>query len=97
MNMEKIRREEIRWRILKVLDSGRPAPVPESLALRVMGDVKLGVTPSELRREIDYLEARQLVEVTKNDEWLCELTRVGIDVVEYTVPCDPGIARPEQH
>jgi hypothetical protein len=26
-----------------------------------------------------------------------KLTRIGIDVVEYTVECDPGIARPKKY
>jgi len=29
--------------------------------------------------------------------WTAELTRHGVDVVEYTVECEPGIARPKKY
>jgi len=29
--------------------------------------------------------------------WFGKLTREGVDVVEYTVLCDPGIARPRKY
>jgi hypothetical protein len=29
--------------------------------------------------------------------WFCKLERYGVDVVEYTVPVEPGIARPEKY
>jgi hypothetical protein len=27
---------------------------------------------------------------------LAELTRYGVDIVEYTIACEPGIARPKK-
>lgn len=98
LDLEKMQREEIRWRILVVLNAGRPKPVSESLVLRVLTDVALPATPASLRRELDYLESRKLVEINGRDSgtWMCELTHLGVDVVEYTVPCNPGIARPER-
>jgi hypothetical protein len=95
-DLEKAQREETRWRIMRALDAGRPLRVSETLLLRVLADIDLPVTPHEVRRELDYLEERKLVEVTGKEEgtWLANLTRMGIDIVEYTVPCDPGIARP---
>lgn len=98
VDMEKVQREEIRWRVLAVLNAGRPRPVAESLILRVLTDVALPATPHSLRRELDYLESRKLIEITHRDGsvWMCELTHLGVDLVEYTVPCHAGIARPEQ-
>lgn len=98
MDIEREQREEMRWRALVVLNAGRPKPVSESLILRVLTDVALPATPHSLRRELDYLEHRQLIRITNREKpvWMCELTRLGVDVVEYTVACDPGIARPEQ-
>ena len=89
-------REQTRWRILVTLDAGRPTPVSEHLLLQVLGDIKLSATPASLRRELDYLESRGLVDIerTPHNTWLAELTRLGVDLVEYTVPCEPGIARP---
>ena len=43
---------------------------------------------------------RGLVTITGRDlqpQWFCKLDRYGIDVVEYTVACEPGIARPAKY
>lgn len=58
------------------------------------------LTPLELRRNLDYLAERNLVTITGRDsqpQWFCKLDRYGIDVVEYTVACEPGIARPAKY
>jgi hypothetical protein len=98
VDLEKVQREEIRWRVLAVLNAGRPKPVTESLVLRVLTDVSLPATPASLRKELDYLEARKLITIKDESApvWMCELTHLGVDLVEYTVPCHPGIARPER-
>ena len=53
-------------------------------------------TQQEVRRELDYLADRRLVHISgqHTGTWLAELARYGVDIVEYTVPCEPGIARP---
>jgi hypothetical protein len=96
IDLERAQREEIRWRILKVLDAGRPLPVSESLILRTLQDVSLPVTAAVLRRELDYLEDRKLVTIASRTGpvWSAELTHYGVDLVEYTIDCFPGIARP---
>lgn len=98
IDLEKHRREEIRWRVLKVLDAGRPQPVPETLVLMTLQDVSLPVSPHSLRRELAYLEDRKLVRLGERDTptWTADLTRYGVDVVEYSVDCLPGIARPRK-
>lgn len=97
--MDKASREEGRWRILKVLDAGRPAPVSEIIVLRCLQDVTLGSTPHALRRELVYLEDRKLVTIRGKGTpvWSVDLTHYGVDLVEYTVECFPGIARPERY
>ena len=48
----------------------------------------------------DYLAERDLITITGRDmqpQWFCKLDRYGMDVVEYTVPCEPGIARPNKY
>ena len=95
-SLERARREEIRWRLLVGLDAGRPYPVNERILFRLLHDVQLPLTPNELRRELDYLKDRGLVSLVgeAENDWNAELTRHGVDVVEYTVDCQPGIARP---
>jgi hypothetical protein len=97
-DLEKVQREEARWRILKALDAGRPQPVSETILLRTLQDIELPVTPHSLRRELDYLEHRELIKIGHKDGpiWTAELTRFGVDVVEYTIPCEPGINRPKK-
>jgi hypothetical protein len=96
--LEKARREIARWRILRVLDAGRPTEVDEQLLLMALSDAQVSLTPGELRRELDYLRDRRLVEIAGEDTpmWSAFLTRYGVDIVEYTIDCEPGIARPQR-
>ena len=95
-DLDKARREEARWRILAGLNSGRPYAVTETILFRLLHDVKLPLSRLDVRRELYYLEARGLVKLMDKDGpvWSADLTRDGVDVAEYTVECDPGIARP---
>jgi hypothetical protein len=99
VDMEKQKREQLRWLILETLNSARPIGANEGLILNVVNDVQGQVTTLELRKELDYLADRELVEVEgKNSAvWKAELTRHGVDVVEYTIECDAGIARPRKY
>ena len=65
---------------------GRPIEYPDA-------------TPLELRRELDYLSDRDLVKLEKRPDgkWFADLTRYGTDVAEYTIDCEPGIARPVKY
>lgn len=96
VDIEKAEREVMRWRILQVLNAGRPMPVSEMIVLRALHDSHQPVTASKVRIELDYLSDRKLVTITglNSPVWSAELTRLGVDLVEYTVDCDPGIARP---
>jgi hypothetical protein len=92
----KQRREAIRWHLLSAINVSRPvAPYTEAL-LPIIQAVYRDATHAEIRRELDYLEERELVKITKDpmDRWIVDLTRHGIDVVEYTVAVDAGISRP---
>lgn len=96
IDIEKHQREDARWRILRILDVGRPYPLTEQLILRALGDAKLPVTLQGLRREMDYLSDKGLIEIEgrETDAWSASLTGTGVDVVEYTIPSPPGISRP---
>lgn len=97
--LEQKQREEARWRILRVLDAGRPLPVSESIILRVLNDVRLPIGPAAVRRELDYLRALGLTEIEDGDEdtWFARLTAAGVNTVEYTVAAPTGIARPKKY
>lgn len=99
IDMEKARREQIRWLILFAANAGRPEPVAEGLVLGAIQAVPVQCTALELRREMDYLEERGLLHIAKHEgaPWTAELTRHGVDVVEYTVDVQPGIARPKKY
>jgi len=98
-DVSKARREELRWLAVLTLNNARPLGADESLVLTVARARFADVTPLELRKELDYLADRELVSVIKRPDgrWHCELTRHGVDLAEYTVDCQPGIARPEKY
>lgn len=91
-------REEARWRILRTIYAGRPIALLDTMIWRTLHDLSLPLSLADVQRELDYLESRKLVELKKldDDTWLAELTWHGVDVVEYTVDCGPGIARPRK-
>ena len=95
----RLRREAIRWLILLTLNNARPVGAFESLVLSVAQSEYPDATALELRRELDYLHDRELVKVDKqpSGRWFADLTRIGVDLAEYTIPCEPGIARPEKY
>ncbi len=87
----------MRWLILRALYSAQPVGTSEVIVRVAIGPVIPDVTENEIRRELDYLKERKLVSVEEDRPiWLAKINRYGIDVVEYTVPCDPGIARPKK-
>ena len=95
MEIEQLRREDARWRILRVLDAGRPVGVNETLIRRVLSDSELQFTAADLRRELAYLHDLGLIEVGEVDgNRFAKATAAGIDVVEYAAPAPAGIARP---
>lgn len=95
----KVRRESMRWLILLTLNNARPIGAYEELVLFTLQAMYPDATDMEVRRELDYLADRGLVDLTKepSGRWFADLTRHGVDVAEYTVECDPGIARPPKY
>lgn len=92
----KIRRESMRWYILLTLNNARPVDPHEHLVLSTIQGIYPDATQHEVRRELDYLKDRSLVTLEKkpSGEWVCGLTHYGVDIAEYTIECNPGIARP---
>lgn len=93
---QRARREEIRWFLLRTMDIARPAEA----TLRMLHGVVIGLYPDatdmEVQRELDYLKGRDLISLRTDPlgQLRAKLERFGVDVVEYTVDCEPGIARP---
>lgn len=98
-DMAKARRESLRWLIILTLNNARPLGAYEKLILTVAQSEYPDASMLELRKELDYLAERKLVAVSKepSGKWHSCLTRNGIDLAEYSVDCQPGIARPEKY
>lgn len=101
MNIDqaKLRREAMRWLILLTLNNARPIGAFEGPILSVAQSEYPDASPLELRRELDYLADRDLVKLDKqpSGRWFADLTRFGTDIAEYTIACEPGIARPSKY
>lgn len=97
--VNKARRENMRWLIILTLNNARPLGAYESLILTVARAEHPNATELELRKELAYLDERRLITLTKEPDGRhhARLTNHGVDVAEYTVPCLPGIARPEKY
>lgn len=97
--MQKLRREQVRWVLLLALNNARPIGAVETILLGVVHGVYPDATALEVRRELDYLASRRLVAIDKSPAgpWRVSLTRLGVDIAEYTIDCEPGIARPEKY
>ena len=95
----KVRRESMRWNLLNTLNKARPYTSNEQFLLEVMRAIYPDATALEIRRELDYLGDRDLVDLNKmpSGAWFADLTRYGVDIAEYTIDCDPGIARPVKY
>jgi hypothetical protein len=99
LDIEQRQREEARWRILRVVDAGRPVAVCEQIVWRVLTDIKLTLSLNQVRRELSYLRDLGLLELEGEDSdiWFARLTAPGVDVVEYTVKAPAGVARPRKY
>ena len=101
MNLDtaKIRRESLRWYLILALYNARPEELCEEIIQGTMRAIIQDVTPMEVRQQLDYLADRDLVKLRKepSGRWWGDLTRFGTDLAEYTVDCEPGIARPAKY
>jgi hypothetical protein len=99
IDLEQKQREEARWRILRVVDAGRPIAVSEQIIWRVLADIKLSLSLNAVRRELAYLRDLNLLELEGEggETWFAKLTAPGVDVVEYNFPSPAGVARPRKY
>lgn len=96
---EKSHRETLRWLVLLALNAARPLGAGETLIISAVRQVVPDATARDLRNELDYLAERDLIHLEGQDgpQWRAKLTRYGVDVAEYTIACEPGIARPPKY
>jgi DNA-binding transcriptional ArsR family regulator len=99
IDLEQKTREEARWRMLRVVDAGRPIAVSEQIIWRVLADIKLSLSLNTVRRELAYLRDLGLLELEGegSETWFAKLTASGVDVVEYNFPSPAGVARPRKY
>ena len=95
IDIAKIRREDIRWHLLQAINLSRPVGIYTEPLLVIVRSVYPDATHQEVRLNLDYLEEREMVRITKDamDRWMVDLTRTGIDFVEYAIDAQPGVAR----
>ena len=82
-----------------VFDKVESSPMPffiKPIARGIAQKVKRALINPQLQLHLDYLEEREMVRIDKDpmDRWTVDLTRTGIDFVEYTIDAQPGISRP---
>lgn len=96
IDQAKVRRESMRWYLLLTLYNAHPVGAYEELILSTIQGIYLDATRLEMQRELEYLSDRELITLDKQPDgrWHADLNRYGVDVVEYTVAIEPGIARP---
>jgi len=98
IDIEAVRRGQIRWLCLEQLDHARPDVMTDLALLAIIQVVYPNAQHVELRRELDYLKRSFLLTIEVNGEmWHLNLTYQGIDIVEYTSTCPDGIKRPLRH
>lgn len=95
----KARRESMRWLLLNALNNARPLGALDQLMLTVTQDMYPDTTANELHQQLEYLKDKDLVDIDKRPDghWHAKLNSNGIDVVEYTIDCPAGIARPTKY
>ena len=97
-NIQK-RRKHMRWMTMLALCNARPTGAYEELVLAIIQAMSPNATLLEVRRELNYLADRTLIELRKepSGRWFADISLDGVDVIEYTVDCNPGIARPAMY
>ena len=97
IDMAKTRREDMRWHLLSAVNLSRPVGIYTEPLLAIVRAVYPDATHQEVRVNLDYLEAREMVRISKDpmDRWMVDLTRTGIDFVEYNIDAQPGVSRPK--
>jgi hypothetical protein len=94
----KARRELMRWQLLVSLHIAAPYGMNAVALKPIISATYQDVTDAEIKRHLDYLKERELIHLSTDPlgNLFAKLDRFGFDIAEYTVECDPGIARPSK-
>jgi hypothetical protein len=94
----KARRELMRWQLLVSLHIAAPYGMNATALKPIISATYPDVTDVEIKRHLEYLKERALIYCSTDPlgNLFAKLDRYGFDVAEYTVECDPGIARPSK-
>ena len=94
--IDSARHQTVRYLLLMTLNTARPAPAQAYMLRSVVAAVFPDVTDLEVLRELDYLKSRDLIssQTTPMGQTFAKIERYGIDVIERSVECDPGITLP---
>jgi hypothetical protein len=100
--IDRVRRESLRWQILLVLYHCRENFTRESQILAVIDDSIDNCFMHELRRELSYLESKKLLKIEQKSTacgkvWSAQIEHAGVDFVEYNSDDLTGIARPAKY
>ena len=89
----------MRWYLLVAMQRAEPLGCSDVMLKSIMDDIYGEVSPTELHQQLSYLEKRKMVTLIKNPSghWHGRCTALGVDVVDYTVDCRAGIARPTKY
>lgn len=95
----KIRRETMRWNILLTLNNARPIGAYAELILAAQQAVFPDATLKEIVIELDFLFRCECIELNKqpSGRFHADLSCAGINIVEFTIDCPVGIARPPKY
>ena len=88
-----------RMRVLQTLYNNRPNTTGDGLLRQALKhDIDLGFTHNSIRKSLDYLEQRKLVEITDRTDqaWMAKITADGIDHIDGIGPDVPGVAKPDE-
>jgi len=80
---------EIRGRLLLALDAARPARLSTARAYGIVRDEGLAALPLQIEAELKYLVDKGYAEKFSADYW--SITSKGVDLVQRTIPDDPGV------
>jgi hypothetical protein len=94
----KARRELMRWQLLVSLHIAAPYGMNTVALKPIICATYHDVTDAEIKRHLEYLKERELIHLSTDPlgNFFAKLDRYGFDIAEYTVECDPGIARPSK-
>ena len=90
IDINAVNAKSMRYHILKLLHMSNSIKAPNTERCLVLGLQGIGwpATSHDVRRQLEYLKARNLVEITNQDKeiWSANILPDGVDILEGSVP-----------